>query len=118
MLESQEDLLEKSRDNNMWMSDDWFIGLESFELPNLDQEGVIGQNHGIAYLCATSNDRRPPSVVRRPPSADRRPPSVVRRPPSVVRRPPSVDRRPPSAVRSPLPAGRRLPSATFFDQSE
>ena len=69
LLESQEDLREKSRDNNMWMSDDWFIGLESFELPNLDQEGVIGQNHGIAHLCVTSDDRRLPSVDRRPLSA-------------------------------------------------
>src|SRR5688500_15347390 len=102
MLESQEDLLEKSRDNNMWMSDDWFTGLESFELPNLDQERVIGQNHGIAYLCATSDDRRPPSAVRHPPSAARRPPSAVRRPPSAVRRPPPAVRRPSPVVRHPF----------------
>src|SRR5688572_33347652 len=99
LLESQQTTLKKSHDNNMWMSDDWFTGLESFELPNLDQEGVIGQNHGIAYLYATSVDRRPPSI-------DRHPPSVDCCPPSVDRHPPSVNLNPPPTARSPPPAGR------------
>ena len=55
--------------------------------------------------------RRPPSAVPRPPSPVRRPPSAVPRPPSPVPRPPSPVPRPPSAVRCPPSPVARPPSA-------